>query len=106
MADKIDISKLESLPADARARVEDALKKSLDKELATSAAGKVGKGAGDVMAHSRSKGAFFSRSKTSDNIRDLNEHEMVKDVARMDDASFNKFAERLATLKGIGGKPK
>lgn len=101
MPEKLDLSRLDALPTDARARVEEALKKSLEKELVTGAV-KVG-GPGDVMAHSRSKGAFFSRSKTSDNVRDINEHELVKDVSRMDDTAFNKFAERLATLKGIGG---
>lgn len=101
MADPIDLSRLERLAPEARARVERALKQTLDTELARAATGIAGT---EAMAHSRSKGFFFSRSKTSDILRspaDLVDRTLVQNVEDLDDAAFNRFAERLTKLRDI-----
>jgi uncharacterized protein (DUF2267 family) len=91
----IDLSGLDRLSPDARAKVEAALKKTLSAELAGATAGDP---AQPRDAFSRSRGAFFSRSKASDAFR-VQESEMINAVTVLDDAQFAKFAERLATLK-------
>lgn len=99
MADKSYEAELSKLAPAARARVEDALKKSLDAELGREAGGLVGP---EAMAHSRSKGFFFSRSKTTDILRGPQvelDKALLRNVETMGDADFNKFAERLVTLR-------
>lgn len=99
---EFDLSRLEDLAPDARKSVEEALKRTLETELARAATGEPG---GEAMAHSRSKGFFFSRSKTSDSMRDQitnpAEREMVEKAGSLDDEAFAKFAERLSTLRDI-----
>ncbi|ATY31076.1 hypothetical protein CVN68_02985 [Sphingomonas psychrotolerans] len=57
------------------------------------------------MAHSRSKGFFFSRSKTTDALRDrVNpvvdlDRALLRNVESLDDAAFSRFADRLSTLR-------
>jgi hypothetical protein len=97
MPDEFEHPELKKLSKSARARVEAALKATLDREIASSA---VAGGADPVAAHSRSQGAFFSRSKTTDQMMG-DDRTMVDKVTTMDDAAFDKFAERLATLKSI-----
>lgn len=97
MADP-DLSKLRDLHPAARARVESAFKKAIETELAAGAAVPQG----DLAAtHSRSRGAIFSRSRTGDAMRDPGAEAVAKDLHTMDDATFNRFAERLSTLKKI-----
>lgn len=102
MRDPIDLSPLENLAPEARARVESALKRTLDAELARAASGIPG---AEAMAHSRSKGFFFSRSKTSDVLRPQMEIDrtLLQNIQGMDDAAFSRFAERLTRLRQIGG---
>lgn len=104
MAD-IDLSSLENLTPEARRTVESALKRTLDTELA-----RASEGAGtEAMAFSRSRGFFFSRSKTSDSlldqVSDPAERAMVDKLESLDEASFSKFADRLTTLKKIAREP-
>jgi hypothetical protein len=89
---------LEKLAPDVRSRVQAALKTTLEQQLA-SVAGR-GDAGSPVAAHSRSQGAFFSRSKTSDVMRGGDDL-IAQKVATLDDAAFEKFAARLATLKRI-----
>ena len=104
MAD-IDLSNLEKLTPEARAKVESALKRTLDTELARASEGD----GTEAMAFSRSKGFFFSRSKTSDSLLDQvtnpAERVLVDKLETLDEASFSKFADRLATLKKIAREP-
>jgi len=101
MAD-IDLSKLNKLAPEARDRVSAALKRTLDTELARASSGIAGT---EAMAHSRSKGFFFSRSKTSDALRDRfsNPADLVlmEKVESLDDAAFAKFADRVTALRKI-----
>jgi hypothetical protein len=98
---EIDLSGLDKLAPEARRRVADALKRTLDAELAR-ASGGIGP---EVMAHSRSKGFFFSRSKTTDALRDIvsnpADRVLVEKVESLDDAAFAKFADRVATLRKL-----
>ena len=84
---------LERLDPAVRARVEAALKATLEAELA-----QVGVGAFNPAAvFSRSKGWVFSRSKTSDVLRDP--PELLENIAGMDERAFSAFAQRLSKLK-------
>ena len=104
MAD-IDLSHLEKLAPEAREQVEAALKRTLDTELARQSQG----GGPEAMVHSRSKGFFFSRSKTSasilDEVTNPAERVLVEKVESLDEASFSKFADRLSQLKKIAREP-
>ncbi len=95
-----DYSKqLEQLAPEARKRIEDLLKASIERELATGA-GEIG--VENLSKKEFSKGWFFSRSRP---VGLRPEEEMIlENVARLDDSSFSKFAERLATLKTIKGR--
>ncbi|SDS40766.1 hypothetical protein [Actinoplanes derwentensis] len=99
---EFNLSRLEDLAPDARKSVEDALKRTLETELARAAAGEPG---GEAMSFSRSKGFFFSRSKTGDTLRERvtnpSERAMLEKVDSLDDEAFSKFAERLTTLRDI-----
>ena len=105
MAD-IDLSQVEKLAPEARQQVEAALKRTLDEELVKAAGGV---GGGEALAHSRSKGFFFSRSKTSasllDQVSNPAERVLVEKVESLDDKSFSQFADRLAQLKKIAREP-
>lgn len=99
MADNFDHPELARLSSGARAKVEAALKATLDRELAATA----GKGIDPVAAHSRSQGAFFSRSKTTDQMLG-DDRILIDKVSTLDDAAFDQFAARLAKIKGMKGK--
>jgi hypothetical protein len=95
--------KIKNLPAESRSRVEEALKKTLETELANVA----GTQAREAMGHSRSRGAVFSRSRTTEALRAVDvsvDANIIRKLDTMDDAAFTKFADRLATLKGITKK--
>ena len=82
---------IEQLAPEARRRVETFLKDSMERELAAGI---------DARARKEfSKGWFFSRSRPCGlTLRD----ELVLDEAvRVNDGTFAKFAERLATLKKL-----
>lgn len=81
-----------------RIRVEEALKRTLESEL-SKVAGGGGGGGEEPNPFSRSKGWVFSRSKTSDVLRDP--PELIQNIQRMDDATFEQFAKRLAALKKL-----
>lgn len=102
MADSnITSPEIERLSPDVKAKVQQALKATLEQQLATVAVGGLSGGASSpVAAHSRSQGAFFSRSKTTDVMRGGDDL-IAQKVAALDDAAFEKFANRLATLKRI-----
>lgn len=96
-----DPNALDKLQPEARARVEAALSKTLEAELANEA---LVENAGKF---SRSRGAIFSRSKTGrvalDSIVDPAnaDLEIVNRVEAMDEKSFAEFANRLSTLRSI-----
>jgi hypothetical protein len=91
-----ELSKLD--PA-VRARVEASLKQTLENELSKVADGGGDGDGGGGSPFSRSKGWVFSRSRTSDVLRDP--PELLRNLQTMDDAAFQNFAKRLATLKQI-----
>ncbi len=102
----LDLSKLKELPSESRTRVEEALKATLESQLANIAGGTVTAG-GANMTHSRSKGFFFSRSKSSDALRDRPyefDNTIIRNLNTMDDAAFSQFADRLSTLKNLSKK--
>ncbi len=80
--------------------VNEAFKKALDDKLVEGA-----KSPDTAAAHSRSRGAIFSRSRTSDSMRDLIDTHMSNNITdklqTMDNAEFEKFAARLTKLKDI-----
>jgi hypothetical protein len=83
-----------------RTRVEEALKRTLEAELSRVAGGDGGGGGGDTPnPFSRSKGWVFSRSKTSDVLRDP--PEIIQNLHLMDEATFQQFAKRLVALKQL-----
>ena len=98
--DKLDYGDVSKLAPEARSRVELALKRSIEAELQREAGGIVGP---EAMVHSRSKGFFFSRSKTSDILRRPDEESLLRNVESMGEAEFGKFAERLTQLKKARG---
>lgn len=98
-AHDITSPEIEKLAPDVRARVQEALKLTLEQQLA-SQAGRGAAAGSPVAAHSRSQGAFFSRSKTTDVLR-IGDDLIAQKVAILDDAAFEKFAGRLASLKKI-----
>ncbi len=101
----LDLTRLKELPAEARDRVEEALRATLESELA-SGVGRLGGGSSPAAAFSRSKGFFFSRSRTSDVLRESPyeiDQTIVRNITTLDDKSFAKMADRLATLKKLGG---
>jgi hypothetical protein len=102
MSDEFEHPDLEGLDPKRRATIESALKRTLESQLATSAQF----GVDPVAAHSRSQGAFFSRSKTTDIQRAEQELDsrLLQHVTTLDDASFAKFAERLGSIKSGGQK--
>lgn len=89
-------SSLDRLDPAVRERVEAALKATLESELAK---GGMSAGANPAAAFSRSKGWVFSRSKTSDILRDP--PEILQNINTMDEAAFQSFAKRLSTLKQL-----
>ncbi len=97
MADEFKHPDLDKLAPEVRARVQDALKATLEQQVV--AAG-VTLNPGLAAAHSRSQGAFFSRSKTSDIAR-VGDDVIAEKVTKLDDAAFEKFAGRLAQLKKL-----
>jgi len=95
---EISSPELDKLAPDVRARVQEALKATLEQQLAQVAGGATA--GSPVAAHSRSQGAFFSRSKTTDILRHGDDM-IAQKVATLDDAAFEKFSARLASLKRI-----
>jgi hypothetical protein len=98
-----DPEKLKTLSPEVRKRVEDALTSTIEKELAATTVASEPQ----VAAHSRSRGAIFSRSRTSlDALRDRPAEDLDRSIVTkldtMDDVAFDKFAARLTTLKKIG----
>jgi hypothetical protein len=97
---KFDATKLENLSPDLRARVESALAKTLEAEIASQPSAATV----EAAQHSRSRGAIFSRSRTGagDAIRpggDL-DAKIVEKIDTLDDAAFERFTSRLTALKG------
>ncbi len=86
-------SRIAQLAPEARKRVEELLKRSVERELVADA-GLVG---GELMQKEFSKGWFFSRSRPC-GLRP-EEELILANAVRLDDGTFAKFAERLATLK-------
>lgn len=96
MASKFNASSLEKLSPEIRSRVETALQAALERELS------VADGGGEQAQHSRSRGAIFSRSRTSDLLaREDIESLVARNIQTMDDGTFDKFAKRLGTLRNI-----
>jgi hypothetical protein len=96
MPDKFDHPELAKLSSNARLKVETALKATLDKELAAG----IVNSSDTVAAHSRSQGAFFSRSKTTDQMLG-DDRVMIDKISTLDEAAFEQFASRLSKIKGL-----
>lgn len=94
MADELD-DQLKQLKPEARARVQEALKASLEKELVAGAS--TGALGNEAAAHSR--GILFSRATAT--IRDI-EQVVINQAAQLDDQQFDKFVGRLSQLKKQG----
>lgn len=91
-----DFSKeLSGLSPDARARVETALKATLDQQLKREASASKS----DAAAFSR--GVLFSKS--SDRVMNLDES-ILPALTEMDDAKFRTFIDRVTQLKNAGPK--
>jgi hypothetical protein len=83
---------IEQLAPEARLRVEQRLKESVERELAADP--------GDTLARKEfSKGWFFSRSRPCG--LSLRDEVALDEAVRVNDGTFTKFAERLATLKAL-----
>jgi hypothetical protein len=94
---------LSALDPAVRARVEEALKATLESELSKVAGGDGDDGGGGGGSpFSRSKGWVFSRSKTSEILRDP--PELIQSLQTMDDSAFQSFAKRLVALKQMKDK--
>jgi len=94
MSDKTiqdSLSAMEKLTPDARQRVQDALKASIEAEL-------IGSRINEAAEFSR--GWVFSRSRPKPDS--LQEDQILQNAMSMDEASFAKFAKNLAQLKGRG----
>jgi hypothetical protein len=94
---------LNRLPPDIRARVQRALKETLERTIAGESVGDIthgGGGGGGGGGFSRSKGAIFSRSRAGKLMMEADDV-VVEKAAQLDDAAFQKFAERLAQLKSM-----
>lgn len=96
MPDDFDHPELARLSPEARAKVQESLKATLERAIAGQA---IDVANSPVAAHSRSQGAFFSRSKTSDIVR--GDDVIIENVTKLDDAAFEKFSERLAAIKKL-----
>ena len=86
-------SRLSSLGPEARARVNDAMKSALEKELV----------AGSPALRARgefSRGIIFSRSRPAE-LADLQES-VIQQAGTLDDETFAKFATRLRQMKDTG----
>ena len=79
---------LAALPPESQARVQDALKANIASEIAGQ----------PLRAAEFSRGVFFSRSRGSGSQL---EDQVVQQAANLDSASFQKFAQNLATLKNV-----
>jgi hypothetical protein len=86
--------RLAELPPDARARVEAALKATLDSELTASAARRVG---GPEVARDFSRGIIFSKVVNAVASQDA----VVLPALNLDEAQFSRFADRLAQLQRL-----
>jgi hypothetical protein len=95
-------SKLTNLAPAARARVEEALGKVIDAELA---AGTLANDTDKMLQKQKefSKGVFFSRSRPSALMGRLEDSQILEKASTMDDQAFAKFADRLSSLKNIKG---
>ncbi len=80
------------LPGDAQARVRDALRASIDKELAAA-------GGPAALRAGFSRGVFFSKS-GGGGVRALEDEIVLPVLTQLSDDEFKKFAQRLAVLKG------
>jgi len=85
-------SRLAALTPEARARVEEALRTTIDAELAAEAGGL----RPDALF---SRGVFFSRVATEELVP--REQELINQALAMDNEKFQQFAERLVRLKSI-----
>ncbi|MBD2233665.1 hypothetical protein [Phormidium tenue] len=93
MADDISkqLKQLSNLTPEARARVSEALKANIEKELIT---GPISPG-GSAAAFSR--GILFSRSTSS--FKEL-EETVINSAVELDDVKFKSFVERLSAIRG------
>jgi hypothetical protein len=79
-------TKLSKLSPEARTKIEDALRTSIEAELSNE---------GAIKAKGQfSRGVFFSRSSSLD-------RELFDEALKLDDEKFNKFAQRLASLRKL-----
>lgn len=93
-------AKLTNLGPAARTRVEDALSKVIDAELALGASAV---DVGSAAAKEFSKGIFFSRSRPASLTSRLEDNQLLERTINLDDQAFAKFSERLSSLKNMRG---
>lgn len=84
-------SELAKLTPEARLKVQNALKASVESELA---------GGATLKAAEFSRGWVFSRSRPKPEAQ--HEQEIMRNASAMDEATFAKFAKNLSALKNKG----
>jgi hypothetical protein len=89
------LQRLDQLTPEARQRVQDALTAHIESELNAGGAGLKAKG-------EFSRGIIFSRSRPSTMLD--KEREVIDQAAKLDEASFAKFARNIGQLKSIKGE--
>ncbi len=98
---RLGLERLAALSPEGKARVESVLKTALEKELAAGAVAGPGGSAASFDKQAHDRGPLFGKDsfdKQSDSARHL--EDMVT-LARMGDAEFRNFRDRLTELRNI-----
>lgn len=101
---KLDLSRLETLSPDQRERVETALKTTLEHELAGAAGLGEAVLGGRLSQHSKAASPWHSKQYERGAAASVNvEDEIAHAATTLDDAAFQKFTQRLETLRNLKG---
>jgi hypothetical protein len=90
------LQRLDQLTPEARQRVQDALQSHIESELS---AGPIGPNVNKAAEFSR--GIIFSRSRPTSMLD--HEKEVINQAAKLDEATFAKFAKNISQLKSTKG---
>lgn len=90
------LQRLDQLTPEARQRVQDALKNHIESELSA------GSGLSDLAKRGEfSRGIIFSRSRPASMLD--RDREVLDQAAKLDEATFAKFAKNISQLKSLKG---
>ena len=92
----IDPAILAKIPSGDRDAVHAALKSTIERELTDLASTKAAGG----CEHNKESGPLHSKDFNKCN-KDLIEHDLANKISTMDDTQYQKFTERLGSLKGL-----